>query len=122
MSLSKPRTVPAASTATDKVKANAQAQAANDIVTILRDGTIAYREAAVLLGCTAVQAEEHAKQLRTLTSAYSINRLEKSLRKQAQQVRLLEGAKRVKAGEHIDAVARELGTTTRTLYRYQAQA
>lgn len=121
MTISRPRSAQAApDTATQTTKASAQA-ARVDLIAGMRDGTLSYREAAVLIGCTQVQAQYHAEQLRTLTSEYSLNRLEKSLRKQAQMTALLGAARRVKEGSHIDAVAKEMGVSVRTLYRYVEQ-
>lgn len=101
-----------------QIQALSPEAAAVDIIEGLQFGKLSSREAAVRLGVSEVKAREYTKQLKANITDKARERLVNSIRKEERIYKLVVGARRVRAGERIEAVAAELGTTPRTMYRY----
>ncbi len=104
------RTIPQISTLSPEAQAE-------DIVEGLK-GKLSHRECAIRLGVSAVKAQEFARQLAQPLSEAQMTRLVKSIRKHEQIYKLVLGARQVKAGARLERVAKDLGVSNRTLYRY----
>lgn len=89
-----------------------------DIIQAIRDSHISHREAASVLGVSEIAVRDWAKKLKTATTPKQLAVVEASIRKQDRIAHTKRAAESVKAGADINIVAKRIGVSARTLYRY----